>query len=91
MKTYHVDVRPQEHTVQPNIEQINNYFHTMSARNCQLVVCVMNGRNEDELKQLKSNIKDCGTITYGMLFLFLLPLTYESYRYNDTMCRFFKN
>jgi hypothetical protein len=39
----------------------------MRERNCQFVVCVMSGRNEDEVTQLKANIKDCGTMKYGKL------------------------
>jgi hypothetical protein len=65
MKNYHVDVKFQDHFVSPTNDQINKYFHDMAERKCQLVVCVMNGRNEDELKQLKADIKDCGTIKYG--------------------------
>jgi hypothetical protein len=37
----------------------------MRERNCQFVICVMSGRNEDDLKQLKADIKDCGTMRYG--------------------------
>ena len=71
MKDYHVDVQCQEHIVRPTIDQINSYFHTMNERKCQLVICVMSGRNEEELTQLKAHIKNCGTMKYGkMIFDF---------------------
>jgi hypothetical protein len=67
----------------------------MSERRCQLVVCVMSGRNEDELKQLKAYIKDCGTIKYGKLLSTIenkLMTYYDvTIRCNDTMCCSFKN
>ncbi|CAF4965479.1 unnamed protein product, partial [Rotaria socialis] len=31
------------------------------------VICVMAGRSEEDLKQLKADIKDCGTIKYGIM------------------------
>lgn len=67
MKTYHVDVRPQNHTVDSTIEQITRYFQTMQERNCKFVVCVMHGRNEEEIQQIHLHIKDsankCGLMT----------------------------
>ncbi|CAF1251060.1 unnamed protein product [Adineta steineri] len=67
MKTYHVNVRHQKCVVEPNIDQITAYFRTMSEKGCEFVVCVMSARNEDDLKQLKAYIKDCGTIEYGIM------------------------
>ncbi len=67
MENYHVNVRWEKHVVQPTIDQITLYFSKMRERNCQFVVCVMSGRNEDEVTQLKANIKDCGTMKYGKL------------------------
>lgn len=67
MREYHIDARYEQHIVRPTIDQITDYFRTMNERKCQLVICVMSGRNEDELTQLKAHIKDCGTIKYGML------------------------
>jgi hypothetical protein len=71
MNNYHVDVKHERHNVRPTIDQITGYFRTMSERKCQFVVCVMSARNEDDVKQLKTDIKDCGTIKYGKLFLFI--------------------
>jgi hypothetical protein len=65
MKSYHVDVKHLAFNVLPNMEQINGYFQAMSDKKCQLVVCVMDAKNEDDLTQLKADIKDCGTIRYG--------------------------
>ncbi len=65
MRTYHVEVRVEKREVQPNINHIDTYFREMRERNCQFVICVMSGRNEDDLKQLKADIKDCGTMRYG--------------------------
>jgi hypothetical protein len=65
MQNYHVDVRFKKYDVQPNINHINIFFREMREKNCQFVICVMSGRNEDELKQLKADIKDCGTMKYG--------------------------
>lgn len=67
MKIYHVDVKHEKHTVRPTIDQITGYFRAMNERKCQFVVCIMSGKNEDELKQLKTDIKDNGTIKYGKL------------------------
>jgi len=67
MENYHVNVRSEKHVVKPTIDQITLYFSKMRERNCQFVVCVMSGRNEDEITQLKANIKDCGTMKYGKL------------------------
>ncbi len=71
MKIYHVDVKCEKHNVLPTIDKITTYFHTMSERKCQFVVCVMSARNEDDIKQLKLHIKDCGTMKYGKLFLLI--------------------
>ncbi len=65
MRTYHVDVKVEKRQVQPTIDDIDEFFRVMHERNCQFVVCVMSGRNEDDLKQLKADIKDCGTMKYG--------------------------
>jgi hypothetical protein len=65
MGTYHVDVKVEKRQVQPTIDDIDEFFREMHGRNCQFVVCVMSGRNEDDLKQLKADIKDCGTMKYG--------------------------
>jgi hypothetical protein len=65
MGTYHVDVKVEKRQVQPTIDDIDEFFREMHERNCQFVVCVMSGRNEDDLKQLKADIKDCGTMKYG--------------------------
>lgn len=65
MRTYHVDVKFEKHTVSPTIDKITEYFRAMSQRKCQFVICIMATRNEDDLKQLKADIKDCGTIKYG--------------------------
>jgi uncharacterized protein YfbU (UPF0304 family) len=67
MKNYHVLVRCENHTVQPTVDEITRYFRAMNEKKCQFVVCVMSARNEDDLKQLKADIKDCGTIKYGKL------------------------
>jgi len=67
MVNYHVNVKWEKHTVRPTIDQITAYFSKMHERNCQFIVCVMSGRNEDEVTQLKANIKDCGTMKYGKL------------------------
>ena len=71
LNTYHVDVRYEEHTVQPTIDRIDGYFKTMQQRRCLFVVCVMHTRTEEERNQLKLNIKDCGTIKYGECFRIL--------------------
>jgi hypothetical protein len=65
MRNYHVDFKVEKHDVRPTIDQIDAYFRTMHEKHCQLVVCVMSGRNEDDLKQLKADIKDCATMKYG--------------------------
>jgi hypothetical protein len=67
MVNYNVNVKCEKHIVRPTIDQITAYFSKMHERNCQFVVCVMSGRNEDEVTQLKANIKDCGTMKYGKL------------------------
>ncbi|CAF1492555.1 unnamed protein product [Rotaria sp. Silwood1] len=67
MKNHHVNVNYQNHTVSPTIDQITAYFHSMNERRCQFVLCVMSGRSEEDLKQLKADIKDCGTIKYGIM------------------------
>jgi hypothetical protein len=93
MANYHVNVKHQKHTVRPTIDQITGYFRTMSERQCQFVVCVMSARNDDDLKQLKANIKDCGTIKYGKLSLLMkiVFLNDDISRCNDTMCCFFED
>lgn len=65
MREYHVDVRLEKHVVQPTIDEITRYFQAMNTKRCEFVLAVMSGRNEDDLKQLKANIKDCGTMKYG--------------------------
>ncbi|CAF0953109.1 unnamed protein product [Adineta ricciae] len=67
LKTYHVDVKHEKHIVQPTNDEITRYFQAMSSRNCQFVVCVMSAKTEDELKQLKADIKDCGTLQFGIM------------------------
>ncbi|CAF2754230.1 unnamed protein product [Rotaria sp. Silwood2] len=67
MKNYHVNVKHEKHNVHPTVDQITAYFRTMSERKCQFVICIMDGRSEDELTQLKAYIKDCGTIKYGVM------------------------
>ncbi|CAF3907844.1 unnamed protein product [Rotaria sordida] len=67
MENYHVNVKYEKHTVPPTIDKITAYFHDMSERKCQFVICIMNGKSEDELTQLKAYIKDCGTIKYGIM------------------------
>jgi hypothetical protein len=57
--------RHEEHTVKPTMEHIDGYFRSMSERNCQFIVCLMDRRDEDDLTQLRVNIKTCGTIIYG--------------------------
>ncbi|CAF4261244.1 unnamed protein product [Rotaria sp. Silwood2] len=67
MNNYHVDVKSEGHNVSPTNDQITGYFSTMSERKCQFVICIMDGKSEDDLKQLKAYIKDCGTIKYGVM------------------------
>ncbi|CAF4869578.1 unnamed protein product, partial [Rotaria magnacalcarata] len=67
MNNYHVDVRYRKHTVSPTIDKITEHFHSMNESKCQFVLCVMSGRSEEDLKQLKADIKDCGTIKYGIM------------------------
>ncbi|CAF1170862.1 unnamed protein product [Adineta ricciae] len=45
----------------------DGYFASMNEQNCELIVCVMNGRCEDDLTQMKINIKKCGTIRHGIM------------------------
>ena len=47
------------------MEEIDRYFEDMQKRGCQFVVCIMDARHDDELQQLKLNIKDCATIKHG--------------------------
>ncbi|CAF3412997.1 unnamed protein product [Rotaria socialis] len=67
MKNYHVNVQYRKHTISPTIDKITEHFHSMNEQNCQFVICVMAGRSEEDLKQLKADIKDCGTIKYGIM------------------------
>ncbi|CAF4647255.1 unnamed protein product, partial [Rotaria sp. Silwood2] len=67
MKNYHVDVKYEKHNVSPTNDQITGYFSKMSERKCQFIICIMDGKSEDDLKQLKAYIKDCGTIKYGVM------------------------
>ncbi|CAF3561339.1 unnamed protein product [Rotaria sp. Silwood1] len=87
MKSYHVDVKYEKHTVPPTNDQINEYFLKMSERKCQFVICIMDGKSEDDLKQLKAYIKDCGTVKYGKLFLLIkINLCIRTYLGVMTQC-----
>ena len=58
MKSFHVNVRHQYHTVDSTVDQITRYFQEMQRRQCEFVVCVMDGRNDEELQQIRHHIKD---------------------------------
>lgn len=58
MKSFHVNVRYQYHKVDSTIDQITRYFQDMKQRQCQFVVCVINGFNEEEIGQIHHQIKD---------------------------------
>ncbi|CAF0996353.1 unnamed protein product [Rotaria sp. Silwood1] len=86
MKSYHVDVKYEKHTVPPTNDQINEYFLKMSERKCQFVICIMDGKSEDDLKQLKAYIKDCGTVKYGVMTQCVLLLKIEANRSLTSYC-----
>jgi len=65
MEDYNLYKRHEEHFVEPIMEQIDGYFRSMSEQNCEFIVCLMDRRYEEDLTQLRFNIKRCGTITYG--------------------------
>ncbi|UJR29319.1 hypothetical protein I4U23_010532 [Adineta vaga] len=67
MERYSLYGRHEEHIVEPNFEQISQYFRSMSEQMCEFVVCIMHGQSEEELTELRNNIKKCGTILYGIM------------------------
>ncbi len=71
MEDYNLYQRHEEHFVVPTIECIDGYFRSMSKQNCDFMVCLMDKRDEDELTQLRINIKKCGTIKYGKLSILI--------------------
>jgi hypothetical protein len=71
MECYNIYTSHEEHSVAPNVEDIEGYFCSMSEQNCQFIVCLMEKRDDDDLTQLRVNIKKCGTIIYGTLFILI--------------------
>ncbi|CAF3582060.1 unnamed protein product [Adineta steineri] len=67
MKRYSIYGSHEEHIVTSSFEDIDGYFRGMSEQNCQFIVCVMDENNEDDLTQLKVNIKKCGIRIHGIL------------------------
>lgn len=64
MKDFNIYGQHEEHIVQPNYEDIDGYFRGMNERNCQFIVCIMEG---NDTTQLRTNIKDCGTLKHGIM------------------------
>ncbi len=65
MECYNLYQHHEEHNVKPTVEHIDEHFRSMSERNCQFIVCLMDRRDEEDLTKLRLNIKRCGTIIYG--------------------------
>jgi hypothetical protein len=92
MKYYNIYGRHEEHIVEPIFEDIRGYIQSMAERHCQFIVCVMDERREDDLTQLKVNIKKCGTITYGKLSSGIkFDGKISIFRNHDSMCCIFRN
>ena len=72
MERFRINVENIEHSthsIDHDMEKIEKYFRSIQAKNCQFLVCVMNTKYENDLTRLKINIKRCGTLKYGKLFL----------------------
>ncbi|UJR32710.1 hypothetical protein I4U23_020169 [Adineta vaga] len=67
LKRYNIYESHEEYVVEPVFEEIDEYFSSMVERNCHFIVCVMNENYEDNLTQLRVNIKKCGTLIYGIM------------------------
>lgn len=62
MKNFNIYNQHEEHIVETNYEAIDGYFQQMNERNCQFVVCILDGNDPS---QLRTNIKECGTLKHG--------------------------
>ena len=65
MEDFNIYTDHEEHHVIPTAENIDGYFRSISERNCQFMVCLMDREYQDDLTELRVNIKKCGSIKYG--------------------------
>ncbi|CAF1349560.1 unnamed protein product [Rotaria sordida] len=56
-----------EDSINNDIVKNDKHFYSMKEQNYSFTVCIMNIRNQDDLTQLKVNIRTCGTLIYGII------------------------
>ncbi|CAF1151082.1 unnamed protein product [Adineta steineri] len=67
MERYNIYGHHEEHNIAPIFEDIDEHFQSMVEQRCQFMICLMDESHEDDLTQLRINIKKCGSIRHGIM------------------------